>query len=128
MATETKTKKETVEFDAKNKILGRLATEVASRLRGKDKVDFAPHKEPDEIVAVFNISQIRVTGKKATQKMYWHHTGYPGGIKGISYEDLFKKDPTLVFLSAVHGMLPTNKLRARMLKRLHLYAGEIETK
>ena len=79
-------------IDADGKILGRLATEIALILRGKDKVDFAPYIDAGDYVVVVNTDKIKVTGRKAEQKMYWRHTGYPGGIKSISYEKLFEKD------------------------------------
>jgi len=120
-----KAKQKNIELDAKGKILGRFATEVATVLRGKKSVDFVPYLVPDIIVNVINVEKIKVTGKKPDQKLYWHHSGYPGGIKSDRYKDLFAKDPTIVFRKAVWGMLPKNKLRARTMKRLRLYSKEI---
>lgn len=122
-----KTKQKIIEIDASGKVLGRLATEVVTILRGKDKPSFVPYKEPGVSIYVYNLGKIKVTGKKPEQKTYWHYSGYPGGIKGRSYKDVFSGDPTEVFRKAIWGMLPKNKLRARMMKRLRLYAGEIKT-
>ncbi len=120
-----KEKQKNIELDAKGKILGRFASEVATVLRGKKSADFVPYLVPDIIVNVFNLEKIKVTGKKPEQKLYWHYSGYPGGIKSERYKDVFEKDPTIVFRKAVWGMLPKNKLRARMMKRLRLYSKEI---
>lgn len=120
------TKQKNIEMDAEGKILGRLATEVATILRGKNRTSFVPYKEPDVFVHVYNVGKIKVTGKKEEQKIYWRHSGYPGGIKGRRYEDVFFGDPTEVFRKAVWGMLPGNKLRAKTMKRLRLYRGEIK--
>lgn len=120
-----KTEQKRIEVDAEGKILGRLATEVATILRGKNSARFVPYKEPDIFVHVYNMEKIKVTGKKPENKIYWHYSGYPGGIKGTRYKDLFFKDPTEVFRKAVWGMLPKNKLRARMMIRLRLYPGEM---
>ncbi len=112
-----------VEIDATDKTLGRLATEVATRLMGKDKPEYTPHVVGGDKVIVVNCAKIKVTGNKMTDKMYYSHSGYPGGIKEIAYKDLMLKDPTLVVRHAVKGMLPKNKLAADMLKNLKLYAG-----
>jgi len=105
-------------IDASGKILGRLATEVAILLRGKQKPDFAPNKEIGDFVIVKNVDKIRFSGKKMEQKKYYHHSGYLGGLKEISLEKLFQKNPEKVFKKAVFGMLPKNRLRARQIKRL----------
>lgn len=105
-------------IDASNKVLGRLATEIAILLRGKNKPDFVPNKDMGDFVAVKNINKIRLTGKKKEKKIYYHHTGYLGGLKEIPFEKLFKKNPGEVLKKAVFGMLPKNKLRARQIKRL----------
>ncbi len=110
--------------DAEGKILGRLATEVALLLRGKGKVDFAPHIDGGDFVVVVNIDKIKVSGNKEEKKIYYHHTGYPGGIKEISYGKLFEKNPSAVLRKAVWGMLPKNKLRAHMIKRLKSFKGK----
>lgn len=113
-------------IDASEKKLGRLAAEVAVILRGKNKPDFLPHKLSDNKVVIFNTSKIVITGKKFEDKKYFRHSGYPGGIKEISYKDLFEKDPTEPLRKAIYGMLPKNKLRDKMMKNLKLYAREIE--
>ncbi len=105
-------------IDATGKVLGRLAVQVAVLLRGKHKPDFAPHKDAGDFVVVKNIEKIKVTGKKFKQKIYYHHTGYLGGLKAVPFERLFEKDPTMVLRKAVFGMLPKNRLRAKMIKRL----------
>lgn len=105
-------------IDATDKVLGRLATEIAILLRGKYKPDFAPNKDMGDFVVVKNIDKIGLTGKKFEQKIYYHHTGYLGGLKKTSFKELFKKDPTRVLKKAVFGMLSKNKLRAKQIKRL----------
>ena len=111
-------------IDAANKILGRLSTEVAVLLRGKNKPDFAPHIDPENEVVVFNIDKIKFTVKKIKQKIYYRHSGYPGGIKARRLEEVLEKDSREVVRMAVYGMLPKNKLRDKMIKRLKLYKGE----
>ena len=110
--------RETYTIDAKNKILGRLATEIAVLLRGKNKPDFVPYKDMGDFVVVKNTDNIKVTGKKLEQKIYYRHTGYLGGLKKTPLKKLFKKDPAEVLKKAVFGMLPKNKLRAKQIKRL----------
>jgi len=105
-------------IDATNKVLGRLATEIAVLLRGKNKPDFAPYKDRGDFIVVKNIDKIKVTGKKLEQKIYYRHTGYLGGLKKTPLKKLFKKDPAEVLKKAVFGMLPKNKLRAKQIKRL----------
>lgn len=112
-----------VEIDAAGKTLGRLSTEVATRLMGKNKPEYTAHVVCGDKVIVTNCAQIKVTGNKLTDKMYYSHSGYPGGIKEIALKDLLIKDPTLVIRHSVKGMLPKNKLAADMLKNLKLYAG-----
>ena len=107
-------------IDAANKILGRLATEIAVLLRGKNKTDFAPNKDIGDFVVVENIKKIRVTGKKSENKIYYHHTGYLGGLKETPFKKLFKRDPGEVLKKAVFGMLPKNRLRAKQIKRLKI--------
>jgi len=116
----TEKKRITRTIDASDKPLGRLAQEVAKILRGKDKPDFMPHKDTGAFVVVENINKIKITGKKLKQKIYYHHSGYPGGLKKIPMEKVFKKDPGEVLRRAVWGMLPKNKLRAKMIKRLKI--------
>ncbi len=106
------------EIDADDRILGRLATEIAGLLRGKHKVDFDYHLDNGDFVVVANVKKIKVSGNKLQQKLYRHHSGYPGGLKEMKMEKLFKKDPTEVLKRAVYNMLPKNKLRQHMIKRL----------
>ena len=108
-------------IDAQGKFLGRLATQAASVLSGKRKVDFAPHIDGGDFVVVINTDGIVATGKKGDQKMYHRFSGYPGGITSISLKDQMKKDSRKVIVSAVYGMLPKNKLRDPMMTRLLLY-------
>ena len=114
-------------FDAKGKVLGRLATEIATILMGKDKVAYAPHIDGGDFVVVLNTDEIEVTGNKAEDKIYHRFSGYPGGIHSISFGDQVKKDSRKVLYSAVYGMLPKNSLRDRMLTRLHLNKGAEHT-
>lgn len=109
--------------DAEGKTLGRLATEVASRLRGKHKAEYTPHVDTGDYIVVINAAKVCVTGAKTTDKIYWHHTGYPGGIKGISFEHLRDKHPERIIERAVKGMLPHNPLGREMLRKLKVYAG-----
>ena len=114
-------KKEIHTINASGKILGRLAVEIAIILRGKHRPDFVPYKETNDVVIVENITEIRVTGKKMEQKKYFQHSGYLGSVKQISLKTLFKKDPAEVLRRAVFRMLPKNKLRARIIKRLKFH-------
>ncbi len=109
--------------DATDKTLGRLSTEIANRLRGKHKPTFTPHVDTGDYIVVVNAEKIKVTGNKATDKLYYHHTGYPGGIKSISFEKLIEKAPERVIEKAVKGMMPKNKLSRAMLSKLKVYAG-----
>lgn len=109
--------------DATDKTLGRLSTEIANRLRGKHKPEFTPHVDTGDYIVVVNAEKIRVTGNKTTDKMYHHHTGYPGGIKSINFEKLINKAPERVLEKAVKGMMPKNKLSRTMLSKLKIYAG-----
>lgn len=109
--------------DATDKVLGRLATEVARRLRGKHKAEFTPHVDTGDYMVVINADKIRVTGKKTTDKIYYRHSGYPGGLKSISFEKLLDKKPEKIIELAVKGMLPKNKLGRQMYKKLKVYAG-----
>lgn len=111
-------------IDATDKILGRLAAEIAVLLRGKNKASFMPNLDLGDGVIVINTSKIKVSGKKAELKKYYRHSGYPGGIKEITYKELFSKNPNKVLRKAVYGMLPRNKLRSKMIKRLKLYAKD----
>lgn len=109
--------------DASGKTLGRLSTVVADTLRGKRKPIYTPNIDTGDFVVIVNAEKIVVTGKKAEQKMYWRHSGYPGGIKGESYERLLARRPTEIVRKAVKGMLPHNKLGAAQLRKLKVYAG-----
>jgi len=118
----------TYKIDAKNKKLGRLASEIVFFLRGKNQSDFALHKFPNNKVIVFNTRKIVVSGKKYENKKYFRHSGYPGGIKFKTFKELFEKDPNEPLRRSVYGMLPKNKLRDKMIKNLKLYEGEIKKK
>lgn len=109
--------------DADGKTLGRLASEIAHRLRGKHKPEFTPHVDTGDYIVVINAEKIAVTGKKATDKMYHHHSGYPGGLKSFSFEKLIERAPERVLQRAVKGMLPRNPLGRAMFKKLKVYAG-----
>ena len=109
--------------DAADKTLGRLASEIAHRLRGKHKAEYTPHIDTGDYIVVINAEKIRVTGNKTKDKIYHHHTGYPGGIKSISFEKLIVKAPERVIQGAVKGMLPRNPLGRAMFKKLKVYAG-----
>ncbi len=109
--------------DAEDKTLGRLAADVASRLRGKHKPEFTPHVDTGDYIVIINAEKVRVTGNKAKDKIYHHHTGYPGGLKSISFEKLIDKAPERTIQSAVKGMLPKGPLGNAMFKKLKVYAG-----
>ena len=111
-------------IDAKGVVLGRLATFVATLLQGKHLPDYQPHADTGTGVIVTNMNQVRITGRKMQQKLYFSHSGYPGGDRYITMEKLFQKSPELVLKHAVKGMLPKNKLRAQRLKRLKVYNDE----
>ncbi|HSC67554.1 MAG TPA: 50S ribosomal protein L13 [Cellvibrio sp.] len=109
--------------DAAGKTLGRLSAEIASRLRGKHKPEFTPHVDTGDYIVVINAAQVRVTGRKATDKIYYSHTGYVGGIKSISFQKLIEKAPERTIETAVKGMLPKGPLGRAMFKKLKVYAG-----
>ena len=109
--------------DAADKTLGRLAVEIASRLRGKHKPEFTPHVDTGDYIVVVNAERVRVTGNKARDKIYHHHTGYIGGLKSISFEKLIAKAPERTIQTAVKGMLPKVPLGRAMFKKLKVYAG-----
>ena len=111
-------------IDAKGQTLGRIATQIATILKGKNKVDFIPHLDNGDYVVVTNCDKFKVTWKKMTDKLYYRHTGYLGGLKTISLEDLLTKKPTKALEFAVNGMLPKNKLRSGMLSRLKLFTWD----
>ncbi|MAV26073.1 MAG: 50S ribosomal protein L13 [Gammaproteobacteria bacterium] len=121
-------KKETVRrdwyvVDATDKVLGRIATEIANRLRGKHKPEYTPHVDTGDYIVVVNADKVRVTGKKVTDKIYYRHTGYPGGIKETSFGKLMETYPERAIEMAVKGMMPRNKLSRAMLGKLKIYAG-----
>jgi len=121
-------KAETVErqwfvVDAQGKALGRLASEIASRLRGKHKPVYTPHVDTGDYIIVINAEKIRVTGNKETDKIYYRHSGYPGGLKSISLDKLRAKAPHQIIESAVRGMLPKGPLGRDMFRKLRVYAG-----
>jgi len=109
--------------DAADMTLGRLASAIAHRLRGKHKAEYTPHVDTGDYIVVVNAEKVKVTGAKSTDKMYHHHTGYPGGLKSISFEKLIDKAPERVIQGAVKGMLPRNPLGRAMFKKLKVYAG-----
>ena len=110
-------------IDATDKVLGRLASEVAVRLRGKHKPEYTPHIDTGDHIVVVNADKVRVTGTKMDNKIYHRHTGYPGGIKSVVLKDLLERHPERVVETAVKGMLPKNPLGRAMFKKLHVYAG-----
>ncbi|STY28110.1 50S ribosomal protein L13 [Legionella wadsworthii] len=109
--------------DASDKVLGRLATEIARRLRGKHKAEYTPHVDTGDYIVVTNAEKVVVTGRKFTNKMYYRHTGYPGGIKSDSFEKLQARNPVRIIELAVKGMLPKNPLGREMYRKLKVYAG-----
>ena len=109
--------------DADGKTLGRLATEIAHRLRGKHKAEYTPHVDTGDYIVVVNAEKIQVTGNKAKDKMYYTHSGYVGNLKSISFEKLIDKAPERVIQNAVKGMLPRNPLGRDMFRKLKVYAG-----
>lgn len=114
-------------IDAKDKVLGRLATDVVTKLLGKNKVNFVPYLDNGDYVIVTNAAKVRVTGKKATQKVYFRHSGYPGGDKRETFDKLIVRRPEEVVRHAVKGMLPKTKLGREMIKKLHVFAGSEHT-
>ncbi len=121
-------KSETVQRDwylvnAEGKTLGRVASEIARRLRGKHKAEYTPHVDTGDYIVVINAEKVRVTGSKETDKMYHHHSGYIGGLKSFTFEKLRERAPERIIETAVQGMLPKNPLGRAMLKKLKIYAG-----
>lgn len=109
--------------DATDKVLGRLATEIARRLRGKHKAEYTPHVDTGDYIVVTNVEQLTVTGRKFKDKMYYNHSGFPGGIKEMSFEKLQAKNPARILERAVKGMLPKNPLGREMYRKLKIYVG-----
>ncbi len=112
-----------VVFDASGKILGRFATKIADKLRGKDKPTFTPHVDGGDFVVVINADKVKVTGNKAEQKKYYKHSLYPGGLKEKSYKKVLESTPERIIENAVKGMLPKNKLGKSIIKKLKVYSG-----
>lgn len=110
-------------IDASDLVLGRLASEIARRLKGKHKAEYTPHVDTGDYIIVINADKLRVTGNKQQDKMYYSHTGYPGGIKSINFDKLMKKSPERILEIAVKGMLPKNPLGRAMFRKLKVYAG-----
>ena len=110
-------------IDAENLVLGRLASQIAAMLRGKHKPTFTPHVDTGDYIIVVNAEKLVLTGKKLDQKLYRHHTGYPGGLKETTYRRLMATKPEFALKEAVRGMLPKGPLGYAMLKKLHVYAG-----
>jgi large subunit ribosomal protein L13 len=110
--------------DAKGKVLGRLATQIARLIRGKNKPTFTPNADTGDFVVVINADQIKVTGKREFLKTYAHHSGYPGGLKVRTFEELLAKKPEFIIENAVKGMLPKTKLGKKLFKKLKVYSGE----
>ncbi|HBY00522.1 MAG: 50S ribosomal protein L13 [Gammaproteobacteria bacterium] len=110
-------------MDADGQTLGRMATTIATRLRGKHKAEYTPHVDTGDYVVVVNAEKVRVTGNKAVDKLYYSHSGFPGGLKTISFERLLKKSPEKVIKLAVKGMLPRTPLGRSMFRKLKVYAG-----
>lgn len=111
--------------DAKGKILGRLATEIARRLRGKHKAEYTPHVDTGDFIVVVNADEIRVTGRKTTDKVYYRHSGYPGGLKTETFEKLQARRPERILELAIKGMLPKNSLGRAMFRKLKVYVGSV---
>ncbi|CCQ10370.1 LSU ribosomal protein L13p (L13Ae) [Pseudoalteromonas luteoviolacea B = ATCC 29581] len=109
--------------DAEGKTLGRIATEIARRLRGKHKAEYTPHVDTGDYIIVINAEKVTVTGNKAQNKMYYAHTGYPGGLKSVNFEKLQAKKPEMIIEKAVKGMLPRGPLGREMFRKLKVYAG-----
>ncbi|HZY65933.1 MAG TPA: 50S ribosomal protein L13 [Rubrobacteraceae bacterium] len=109
--------------DAEGKTLGRLASEIARVLRGKNKPQYTPHVDTGDFVVVVNADRVSVTGRKAEQKLYRRHTGYPGGLREASYEQMMDRKPTEILRKAVYGMMPKTRLGRQQFRKLKIYAG-----
>ena len=123
LAKQGEVNRDWVLIDAGGQVLGRMATRIADILRGKNKVIFTPHQDTGDFVVVINAKAVRLTGKKRTDKVYYHHTGYIGGIKETTAGKLLESHPERLIEKAVHGMLPKNRLSRHLLRKLHVYAG-----
>ena len=124
MANEQNITRKWVLLDAANQTLGRLASDIATRLRGKNKPEFTPHADTGDFVIVVNVEQVKVTGNKSQDKIYYRHSGYTGNLKAQNFNELIARQPERVLRLAVHGMLPKGPLGRKMLKKLKIYAGE----
>lgn len=122
-ATPSTIKRDWYIVDATDKVLGRLASEVARRLRGKHKAEYTPHMDTGDYIVIINAEKIRVTGNKATDKIYYRHSGFPGGLKTINFEKLLDKSPTTILERAIKGMLPKGPLGREMYRKLKIYTG-----
>lgn len=122
-ATRENTEQKWYVVDASGKVLGRLASQIAKYLRGKHKPEYTPHHDAGDYIIVLNAEKIKVTGKKEQDKVYYRHSGYPGGLKETTFEKLRAKDPVQIIEKAVKGMLPKNPLGREMLRKLKVYAG-----
>ncbi|HTT07682.1 MAG TPA: 50S ribosomal protein L13 [Gammaproteobacteria bacterium] len=123
VAKPAETRRDWFVLDASDKVLGRLASEVARRLRGKHKPEFTPHSDAGDYIIVVNAEKVRVTGRKATDKIYYRHSGYPGGLSETSFQKLIKRAPAKVIEIAVKGMLPRGPLGRQMFRKLKVYKG-----
>ena len=119
----TEVSRDWVVFDASDKILGRFATKIADKLRGKDKPTFTPHVDGGDFVVVINADKVKVTGNKAEQKKYYKHSLYPGGLKEKSYKEVLESTPERIIENAVKGMLPKNEVGKSIIKKLKVYSG-----
>jgi len=122
-ANDATVKKEWIVVDATNEVLGRLASKVAMLIRGKYKPNYTPHVDCGDNVIVINAEKVRLTGNKLAEKLYYHHTGYPGGKRSATPKDWLQRKPTAVVEHAVKGMLPKNRLGSKLFGNLHVYAG-----
>jgi large subunit ribosomal protein L13 len=123
-ANKSTVRKEWILVDAKDEVLGRLASKVAFILRGKHKTSFTPHVDCGDNVVVINAERVRMTGRKMSDRELFSHTGYPGGQKRVSPAEMLAKNPTSLITNAVKGMLPKNRLGSEIMRNLHVYAGE----
>lgn len=110
-------------IDAKDQVLGRLATKCARVIRGKEKPEFTPNMDTGDFIVVINADQIKLTGKRENQKEYFAHSGYPGGVKVKTFAEMREKDPAFIIEKAVKGMLPKNRLGRKLIKKLKVYSG-----
>lgn len=111
-------------IDVSGQILGRVASGVAVKLMGKNKADYSAHMDSGDYVVVINSKEVKVTGRKESQKVYRNHSGYPGGLKTVTFERMRKTDPNRIVEKAVYGMLPDNRLKAKRMARLKIFAGD----